>query len=143
MLRLATPEDAETIFTWRNRPEVIELSTLKKAVTWPEHLQWYKEAIKGTDTLLYIIESDIGMVRLDRIGAEAFISITILDEYQGKGLGICAINSATREAFSHWDIKRVVAHIREDNERSIKVFKKCSYFEELCSLDGHREFVSL
>lgn len=143
MIRRATENDAQLTFEWRNLPQAVELSTHRKTVTWPEHLAWYNAAIRGTDILLFIIEPNAGTVRVGKIGDEGFISITLLEEFQGKGLGVCAINSAVREAFNNWPIKRVVALIREGNERSVKAFKKVGFYEVGSRLEGHREVQSL
>ena len=140
MIRYARLADAEKLFNWRNSDEIRQISTNQDVISWANHSNWFLEAIKQKDTLLFVIDN-AGSVRVDRIEDYARISIYLLKEYQGKGLGVTAINQAVRVAFNKWHIKKVVAHIKTDNEPSIKAFTKAGFIEKPSSLDGHKEYV--
>ena len=136
MIRLALKNDIHRVYNWRNLPEIIKLGTENKHVSWLEHYRWYGAAIKGENTLLYIIEPKCGVVRLDKKDDSAEISIYLLPEFQNQGRGTAAIKSATKKAFKNWHIKEVVAYILEGNDASIKSFEKAGYFEQVSDKVG-------
>jgi RimJ/RimL family protein N-acetyltransferase len=143
VIRLATRKDRQQVFAWRNLPEVYELGTSKRKVTLAEHKRFFREVLKQEDSLLFIIEPHAGTVRLDRIDDFARISIYLLPDSRGKGLGLAAINAATREAFAKWPISKVIACVRADNDRSIQAFKRAGYTYKPSRLEGHVEMESL
>jgi len=128
MIRRATIDDCEMVFSWRNSPEVMEQSTLQRQVTWDEHQNWFANAIAGTVRLLWIIQSNAGTVRVDKTDSRGVVSIYVLKEFQGQGKGTTSLISACREAFTHWnDVMELQAHIREDNVRSMSMFAACGF----------------
>ena len=126
-IRYAKNKDVANLFRWRNLKEIREVSTNKSTIQWKDHCLWFNEAVKQTETLLFVIKGDSGSVRIDKIENYGRLSIYILPKFQGKGKGVKAIHEATEEAFRVWDIKRVVAYIRKDNENSLKVFSKVGF----------------
>ena len=132
MIRLATLDDMEMVFGWRNSPEVIEQSTLQRTVSLPEHTKWFTETIRGDRRLLWIIEPNAGTVRVDKhdfhFGCYGLVSIYVLKEFQGQGKGTTSLISACRDAFAHWDdVMELQANIREDNLRSVSMFAACGF----------------
>jgi len=111
-------------------PDMISVTTTRKAVSWEQHLIYFPAAVASDEVLFYIIEPNIGFIRFDKEDEYAIISIFVAEEYRGKGLALTAINMGVREVFEKWKIIKVVAVIREENERSIGAFRKCGFFME-------------
>lgn len=149
MIRRATMDDLQRVYDWRNRPEIVADSTHGHYVSWQEHSRWFAHAIQGIDVLLYVIEPDAGCLRFDlesydEDAEEAVISVYLLPEYRGKGLGVCSIYEGTREAFRYWPINKVVANIRKGNRVSRHAFRKAGYVREWGGeLPSHIRMVAL
>ena len=126
-IRYAKKSDARTLWEMRNCKAIREVSTNTARIPYENHLKWFAEAIKQNDTLLFIIKDNVGSVRIDRIEDVGVVSIYLLPKAQGKGLGVKSLNLAVRLAFEKWDIKKIKAFIREDNENSIKAFQKVGF----------------
>lgn len=131
-LRLARPDDMERIFQWRNDPFLMKRSTTQLPVTWEEHQSWFSHALKNPDQKIFIVVEDdqpIGQVRFDRNEDLAVISVYLVEERTGKGLGIEAIRRGTQAAFKKWNLTKVVACIRHDNLHATRAFAKAGYTE--------------
>lgn len=74
------------------------------------------------------LDHPVGFLRLVHRGNEAEMVIVIGERCKwGNGLGSAAILQGLRHAFFEWRIPRVVAKIRPDNLRSVKVFEKAGF----------------
>ena len=146
-LRAATNEDCSQIYKWRNRDEIIALSTTLKPVSWPEHVKWFNRSLKSKQCYIYIIIHhyvSIGKVRFDSVcDSISEISIYIISEYTGKGLGVTSIVQATAKIFKLIpELQTVVAFIRNENINSIRAFSKAGYVLDNSSLrrENHTVF---
>ncbi|MFZ0862832.1 MAG: GNAT family N-acetyltransferase [Candidatus Sulfotelmatobacter sp.] len=131
-LRQARPDDMERIFHWRNNPFLMKRSTTQVPVSWEEHRAWFTRALNNPDQLIFIVvqrDEPIGQVRFDRNKDRAVISVYLVEERTGKGLGIEAIRQGTRAAFQEWNLTKVVACIRHDNVHATRAFAKAGYTE--------------
>jgi RimJ/RimL family protein N-acetyltransferase len=131
-LRPADASDIGTLFQWRNDPWIVSVSTSGREVTWEEHTSWFASVLDQSHHLLFIIQTDegtpAGSLRLDRKGADAIISIYLMQPYTGMGLGPRAIDLGSRRAFEHWPmLERVIALIRVENRRSVAAFTRVSF----------------
>jgi LmbE family N-acetylglucosaminyl deacetylase/RimJ/RimL family protein N-acetyltransferase len=129
-LRLARPDDMERIFQWRNNRFLLMRSTTQTTVTWEEHQGWFTRALNNPDQLIFIVvqgDEPIGQVRFDRNKDLAVISVYLVEERTGKGLGIEAIRRGTQAAFKKWNLTKVVACIRQDNLHATRAFAKAGY----------------
>ena len=129
-LRLARPDDIERIFQWRNDPFFVKRSTTQRPVTWEEHQSWFARALNNPDQKIFIVvqgDEPIGEVRFDRKGHRAVISVYLVEERTGKGLGIEVIRRGTQAAFREWNIRQVIAYIRQDNLHATRAFDKAGY----------------
>ncbi len=129
--RTATIEDAYMIFTWRNLPEMIVLGRTQRPVKWEEHYRWFRRVLMSGNHVLLIVllgREPIGQVRFDRLeNRSCEVSIYLLTQYTGRGLGVKALKYACREAFTRMGVEEVIAVIREDNQRSISAFQKAGF----------------
>ena len=131
-LRSSTIEDAEQVFKWRNDPWIISLSSSQSLVTWEEHIEWYQNVLTNGKALLSIVETapniNAGVVRLDRINEyQAKITIYLLKEFTGQGIGVHVIVKACADGFRRWSIRTINAYIRSDNHQSIRAFSKAGF----------------
>ncbi len=131
-LRPATFEDLARLLHWRNQPFYLKNSTSQSAVTLEEHHAWFTRALSNPDQLIFIVvqgDEPIGQVRFDRNKDIAVISVYLIEERTGKGLGIDAVRRGTAAAFRQWNLSRVIACIRRDNLHAARAFAKAGYKE--------------
>jgi LmbE family N-acetylglucosaminyl deacetylase/RimJ/RimL family protein N-acetyltransferase len=129
-IRPARPDDVERIFQWRNNRFLLMRSTTQTTVTWEEHQAWFTRALNNPDQLIFIVvqgDEPIGQVRFDRNQDQAVISVYLVEERTGKGLGIEAIRLGTQAAFKEWTLAKVIACIRQDNLHATRAFAKAGY----------------
>lgn len=121
----------------------MEMSTSRREVDVVEHCEWLEHMITSPDCLLWIIMPMCGMVRVERDGGLAVMSIYVLPEFHGKHFGRRAILEATEAAFCAWSITAVIANVRIENERAKNAFFDCGYVERVGQdcLPGHTRYV--
>src|SRR5262245_18456396 len=132
LLQLAEADDARRVFAWRNDPWIVSLSTSRREVSWEEHRRWFPTVLDRSRHLLFLVSGEggeqAGTVRVDRQGEAAVVTIYLLRPFTGRGLGPRALRAACQEAFRRWpDLARVVAHVRSDNEPSLKAFARVGF----------------
>jgi RimJ/RimL family protein N-acetyltransferase len=133
LLRRAQPADAATLFTWRNDPWILSHGSQGRAVRAAEHAAWYARSLTSPDHLLLIIETDagegIGSVRFDRERPDsAAISIYLLRNFTGRGLGVMALHGACTLAFENWpELQHIDARVLPGNEPSRRAFEKAGF----------------
>ena len=132
LLRPATVDDACSIFTWRNDSWLVGLSSGRHAVTWEEHADWFRRALADPRYLLLIIENEggvgAGTVRLEQVDEErAIVTIYLLREFTGRGLGVQALSEACARGFARWPVCAIHAYIRADNRPSRSAFAKAGF----------------
>jgi len=131
-LRAVRLDDSERIFAWRNRPEIVALGSLQRSVSWEEHASWFQDTLIGELRALYIVEEDgqaIGQIRFDWQGKrQGEVSIYLLPEFMGRGLGVAALWKGCQLAFASGRAGRISAHIRKENPRSLATFIKVGFF---------------
>lgn len=123
MIRLATLPDLECLFTWRNDPEFVGLSTDKRTVTWEEHLAWWWQ---NEGRIWIVVDSDLpcGVVHLTRTDTEAFrISISITQSHRRKGLAQDAIQTIIHAL----PTIRLIAKMEPYNLASPRLFERCGF----------------
>jgi len=130
-LHPAAPGDCELVLSWRNLPEIVHLSSSRKVVSLAEHKKWFNSVLNDKKKLIFLIKvksSPIGLLRFEINNSnEAEISIYLIPGKTGHGFGVSAIKKGCNHLFSLGKIHKVVAKIRNDNERSIKAFSKCGF----------------
>jgi RimJ/RimL family protein N-acetyltransferase len=148
LLRLATIDDTQRIFKWRNHPWIVSLSSSQQTVTWEEHIDWFESVVSGEKHLIWVIEVSVsvsaGIVRIDKIDDKrGAITIYLLPELTGQGLGAKVITEACNFAFIQFSLTTVHAYIRHENYPSISAFTKAGFIKkqsENCPLN-HIEMV--
>lgn len=131
-LKKATFSDIEFLWYLRNQPVVYKYFRRAKPVNWKEHIDWMVPIILNTSTrIIFIIKNSgisIGQIRFDyKNFKEVEISISILKEFQGKGVATKALSIAIKRIKKQKEIKKIIAEINENNLPSIKLFKKMDF----------------
>lgn len=149
-IRNAAQKDEKKIFEWRNDPDSIAMSLSSKAISWDEHLDWYRSALKNDNILITICEfddspnQDIGMVRFDFNPFEksASISINLNPEVRGKSMGHHCLRAAINLMQKHNEgFVKIVADIKKENIASIKTFKKAGFYNSKINFENKVQYI--
>ena len=75
-----------------------------------------------------------GLVRIERRGHQAVVSIAVLPEHRGKGVAMGGVTAASAWAVRNWKVGgwpdvpvQPTAYIRSDNGASVALFSKCGF----------------
>lgn len=134
-LRTASSTDLELLFQWRNDPWIISLSESKRPVTMDQHRLWFEKTLTSSHRLLFIVtiaeSENAGTVRFDHNRGECEITVYLMKEFTGRGLGVDAVKAAIPKAFDKWpEASHISANIRPENSPSLRAFKKCGFIEQ-------------
>ncbi|MDL2123088.1 MAG: UDP-2,4-diacetamido-2,4,6-trideoxy-beta-L-altropyranose hydrolase [Deltaproteobacteria bacterium] len=140
-LRMATMDDCEAIFRWRNAEETRKYFFDHGLIKWEDHCRWFEDTIRNPGRVLLIGElhgQEVGVLRYDHVGEAAAVSVYLLPGTHGQGLGPQLLMAGTdwvKQNFS--DVKRIRAEVLFSNFSSKKAFEKAGYKEnfsvyELC-----------
>lgn len=129
-----TPDDRRFVWEVNNHPSVRERSIDTSSIPWEDHVEWYADVMSNPDRLLFVTRyerRDCGVVRydLDDGKAEAEISIALQAEFRGKHIGRGVIGLTSSSILERRDVETVVAHVRPDNQPSLKAFRSAGYVE--------------
>lgn len=140
-LRLATEEDSDVLFAWRNDPTTQAASKSTAPVSREDHERWMKfNVLIGYPEHRVLIGDDgyskLGVVRFDASKDDlmAFdVSITVAPERRGDGIGVAML----REACSFMTDFELRAEARRENAASRKIFERCGFTETRYVGSGH------
>ena len=143
-LRPAEEGDCGLLWQWRNEENTRKWSFNTDYVPYEEHKSWFLSKLNSADSKLLIVsderEREIGQVRFDISQSKsAEINISIEASKRNEGYGSAALKLACQHALEKFNIAKVIAHIREENEASIRAFTKAGFVSK-GSLDfkGHK-----
>lgn len=132
-LREVTADDERLLWEWVNDPQVREASFSQAFIPWEDHVVWFRKKICDLRTLMQIVvdetDSPVGQVRFEIEGSDAVINISLAKDARGRGLGVAAIDVATRELFAARICERVHAYVRPGNNASSNAFRKAGFTE--------------
>ena len=124
-LRSAGIGDIPFLWYLRNRPSVRKVSRNTAEISWKEHVEWAFPVVLGlTGKHLFVIEADgvcAGQVRFDEQQESLEVSISLLEEFQGQGLGGEALAQGMKNMAG---AKSFLAVIARDNVSSQSFFEK-------------------
>ncbi|TAE31645.1 MAG: GNAT family N-acetyltransferase [Cytophagales bacterium] len=131
--RPAQPADAQLFFEWANDPLTRQQSFNTNPVVWENHVAWFAKKIVDPNVLMLVFDNQqgqpVGQVRLERLGPEVIIGISLDSAFRGQGLALVMIRAASeayKTQFSHETLP-IHAYIRPDNRASIRSFEKAGY----------------
>ncbi len=131
-IRKANFNDIEFLWYLRNQPGTYKYSRQKQAVSWKEHVKWIMPILlEASNKNIFIIKNlktPIGQIRLDWMNnKEVEISISILKEFQGKGLASKSLDLAIRQVKKEKKISSLIATVHKENLASRKLFEKLNF----------------
>ncbi len=140
IIRPATYQDSDDLFSWRNDPQTRVMSITSDEVSRSDHDGWYSATLSNPKRILFIGELDdnkIGMCRFD-IGEDkgATVSINLNPLMRGKGL---SVEFLKRSIDTFWEVSKIDlnAMIKHDNTASIKCFEKAGFCQKSSDENFH------
>lgn len=130
-LRQALETDCESIFEWRNHPDVNKFSKNQKRIDYVDHFNWFNSVIASDRTFLLIGASQaesIGVIRFDVDEFKAYISIYVVPGVEHFGAGTDLLMAA-----EEWlkeqrpEVTLLRAEVLRENMRSQHFFSKNGY----------------
>ena len=132
-LRPATVEDATLLFEGRNAASVRRWAFNGELIEWDSHLCWFNQSLINAQRLLLIADTGqgaVGVLRYDREGERAEVSIYLLQGQAGLGWGRVLLDSGERYLRQHWpDVRMIEARVLAGNDVSVTLFKKAGYVQ--------------
>jgi RimJ/RimL family protein N-acetyltransferase len=145
-IRPATLGDSTLLFEGRNAEAVRRWSLETGVIDRQAHQNWLTASLSNDQRLLLIAEADdgpVGVLRYDRRGVEAEVSIYLFEDRFGLGWGRALL--ARGEAFvtRHWpQLTAITAQVLPSNQPSLKVFREAGFTQSACAftrvLKDHR-----
>ena len=139
-LRPLEPTDLDREYTWINDPEVTEFLEARYPASREAERAWLEGQTKVSyPDVTLAIETlaegrHIGTLSLGSVHGEdrkATFGILIGEkEFWSRGYGTDATLTLLRFAFDEVNLRRVVLHVHEDNDRAIACYRKCGFVEE-------------
>ena len=142
-LRKVSKDDVSFFYRSLQEKEMTNYLSLGPLRSLEHSKRLIKNYLKSWDKYLqfnYVIElrenrtsTKIGSVSLWAINwyhQRSGVGIWILPKYWEHGFGSKTIVLIKNIAFNHLNLNRLEAHIAKQNEKSIKMFKKCDFMEE-------------
>lgn len=130
-IQKARPEDSEDVLTLSNDRGIRDSSFHPDPINQDSHQQWYMRHISDPDCLFLLARENgilAGQIRLDRVGEDEFVSISIDSRYRGRGIGKALWKQALSDLSSFRPaVRSVIAQIRKENRLSIEFFRKLGF----------------
>lgn len=130
-LRLATPDDCENVWRWRNDATVRRYSASSDSIELPEHRRWYADVLDDPNRVLLIGENGdgaVGVLRYDLAARSATISVYLVPGRQGRGFGTDLIWEGEAWLRQHRpDVARIIAEIDARNAASVRAFTNAGF----------------
>lgn len=130
-VRPATAADSQDLWRWRNHPRIRAVSRHTAEIDWDTHQRWLTATLANPDRLLLVGELDgapVGVVRLDRAGDRAEVSIYRVPEDTRPELGRELLQAAVRFAAGHFPtVQQLEAEVLADNQASHRLFTQAGF----------------
>lgn len=131
MIRRANHGDSSLLLEWRNEAETRAMGHNTAPVKPDEHAEWFDRSLKSDKRLLYIYEADktaVAVVRFDLEDDAAKVSLTVAPSQRGKNLATPAMDAGLAAMALEWPhVRYVVAYIKPDNVRSIRMCERSGF----------------
>ena len=142
ILRTARKDDVMLYFSLRNDLHVRAQSFDEREVLYADHKRWFAQKLADPSSYMFVAllnDTPIGQIRFDISKLTAESDISILSQCRGRGYGSYMINSACARLFQAKPaLKRIFAHVKEDNTASRRSFAKAGFMERgVVNYRGH------
>jgi UDP-2,4-diacetamido-2,4,6-trideoxy-beta-L-altropyranose hydrolase len=130
-LRMATMNDCEAIYNWRNAEETRRHISNFEPIPLYEHRRWFMESLENPNRQILIAElcgRSAGVLRYDIDERLALISIYTVPGIKGYGIGTQIIRSGSEWLRRHFpDVHKIQAKVLPENVVSNKAFVSAGY----------------
>jgi RimJ/RimL family protein N-acetyltransferase len=131
-LRDAVKDDCRFIWESANDPAVRAVSFSSDEIPWEVHKVWFEKKLTEPSTILLLAENEqkekIGQLRFEKKPEGYVISVSLVEEFRGKGLGSSLIQLGSEQLFQIFsDADQINAYIKPENRSSIRSFEKAGY----------------
>lgn len=128
----ASFDDCENLFLLANDEEVRKNSFSQNKIELSEHKAWLKRILENKTRVLFVFKiKDIflGQARFDKIekADDFLISFSIIKEIRGLSLSSLIIKKSIENLSKNHKTNKIIAHIKKENEASIKAFEKAGF----------------
>ncbi len=130
-LRPAESRDCEPIHRWRNAESTRRYSLDSHSIDFDQHRSWFNRVVSDPDRRLLIGEIDgeaAGVLRFDRDDVRATISVYLVPDHYGRGIGARLIEAGCSWVAHNWpEVGTIEAVIMADNLPSVSAFSKAGF----------------
>lgn len=129
----ATENDCKPLWKLSNQPEVRRASFDTTKIPFEEHRRWFQQRLNDERTWFYVARSHnnpgtlLGQVRFERDDTETVISVSLDQNFRGKGLGSSLIWDGCYRLFSETSVRNIQAYIKETNQSSMTAFEYAGF----------------
>lgn len=131
LIRQANTQDSHNLFKWRNNSSIRAVSNSKALISWKDHKRWFATVLADQNRELLIgsiSNKPIGVVRFDKVGDIAEVSIYLVPDSNISGQGRNLLFRAEQWLIANRpDIKSIRAIVLGDNEASKNLFVEMKY----------------
>lgn len=136
-IRVASEDDQQNLFEWRNHPGIRAVSRSANIISWENHQKWFASVLTDKDRVLLIGERDglpVGVVRFDIQNDVAEVSIYLVPDRENSGQGRDLLLNAERWlAGNRPSVSAICANVLGGNEPSQRLFLGADYQVEATS----------
>ena len=126
VLRDASADDAERLWTWANEASVRASAFDTRTIEWHSHLEWLADRLASTSCVFLLASDDagpFGQIRFDiEADGTASIDYSVVADRRGRGLGAVLLAAGTAELQRRHEGIRAVGRVRVANEASVASF---------------------
>ena len=131
MLRMATMDDCEAIYKWRNAEVTRRHIFNSEPIPLDEHRRWFMESLENPNRRILIAElhgRPAGVLRYDIDGRLAVISVYTVPSLNGYGTGTEIIRAGSEWLRNYFpDVIKIQAKVFPPNAASRKAFIKAGH----------------
>lgn len=139
-LRPAGADDGARILAWRNDVETRRWSRSPREIAPEEHASWLAHTLADHSTRLWVAEANgvaIGHVRVGpQANGAAEVHLVLAPDARGRGLGATVLAQAGACALADADVTLLCAHVRPDNQASLRTFERSGFHPVGSDADG-------
>jgi spore coat polysaccharide biosynthesis predicted glycosyltransferase SpsG len=133
--------DKMKIYDLSNKDYVRGMSLSKDLITLEEHEKWFSKIVNNSSIDIILIKNIsnelLGQVKITKTNNEANIGISLDEKIKGKRLATNILKESIKIFINkNKNIDKIIAEIRKENIRSIKIFKNNNFYlkEEKCNI---------
>lgn len=128
IIRKVQSGDENSIFSLSNQPSIRKWSFHGQVISRETHHQWFSKIINDKTCIFLVAvlhDKIIGQIRLTIKNKKALISLSVDEQFIGQGVGSLLIKKGIIFLKKEKkDITKIIAQIKNDNDQSIRFFKK-------------------